>query len=539
MKRLIKNLLPVAAFALTFGISSCNFMEISPEDPDVITEVTPEQLLTKCYANIGMAGQGGANGDCDIDGLDGGTTGFVRQLFNANELTTDEAVCGWGDEGISAFVYNSYDASHPMLRGFYYRLLFGVTICNEYLTKFGDREAQMAAEARFLRALNYYELMDCFGNVPFTTEVSSNKPKQIKRAELFKWIESELTDIDKNLADPKPKSSKDKGYGRVDKAAAWLLLARMYINAEVYTGTARWNDAKTFAKKVMDSGYQIYKRAQTDPQGQVWSAYQQLFMGDNGENGAYVEAIFPILQDGITTTSWGTTLYLMSGSSDKNVCVKKDGSTGNGTTEAWGGNRCRPDLIAKFFPRKDAPAVNAYAMPEAAGDDRAIFDAVGRTLDNVEIGTFKNGFATCKFNNYKVTGETGSSATFADADFFFFRRAEANLIFAEADARLNGGTTTNEGAAAFNELRKRANAGTKAAYSLNDICDEWSREFYFEGLRRPTLIRFNRFGGNNNYTWQWKGGAYEGTRFSEKKNIFAIPTQDLTVNENLKQNPGY
>jgi hypothetical protein len=127
MKAIYKNIIPAAALVLTLGMSSCSdILEISPKDPDVVTNIQATQLFNKCYANIAVAGQGGANGDSDIDGLDGGTTGYVRQLFNANELTTDEAICGWGDEGIAAFDYNTYDSSHPMLRGFYYRLNFGV-----------------------------------------------------------------------------------------------------------------------------------------------------------------------------------------------------------------------------------------------------------------------------------------------------------------------------------------------------------------------------------------------------------------------------
>ncbi len=540
MKTYIKNILPAAALALTFGMSSCSdVLEISPKDPDIVTKVTASQLMNKCYANIGMAGQGGANGDCDIDGLDGGTTGYVRQMFNANELTTDESICGWGDEGIAAFDFNNYDSSHPMLRGFYYRLYFGVTVCNQYLTQFADEDATMTAEVRFLRALNYYELMDCFGNVPFTTVVSSESPKQIQRADLYKWIESELLDIEGSLSQAQPKKEGEAGYGRVDQAACWMLLARLYLNAEVYTGKAEWSKAKEYAQKVMNSPYKLYTTAKKDPSGQTWSAYQQLFMGDNGTNGASVEGIFPIVQDGLTTTSWGTSLFLMAGSEDKDVCVKIDGTKGNNTDQSWGGNRCRPDLIRKFFPRNDAPNVNAYLMPETAGDDRAIFDGEGRILDNTEVGSFKNGFATVKFNNFKTDGSTGHSSTFADADFFFFRAAEAYLIFAEADARLNGNKVTTDGINALNALRTRANAEPKSSWTMKEICDEWSREFYFEGIRRPTLIRFGYFGGNNNYTWQWKGGAYEGTQFSSNKNVFAIPTQDMTVNENLVQNPGY
>ena len=83
MKAIYKNIIPAAALVLTLGMSSCSdILEISPKDPDVVTNIQATQLFNKCYANIAVAGQGGANGDSDIDGLDGGTTGYVRQLFN-------------------------------------------------------------------------------------------------------------------------------------------------------------------------------------------------------------------------------------------------------------------------------------------------------------------------------------------------------------------------------------------------------------------------------------------------------------------------
>lgn len=541
MKQLIKNIFPAVVLVLSMGLSSCDILEVEPLDPNKTTQIKSSQLFNKCYANFAVSGNKGAeDNDCDIAGLDGGTTGYVRQLFNANELTTDEAICGWGDEGLSSFCYNAYDASHPMLRGFYYRLYFGVTVCNQYLDRFSSEDATKTAEVRFLRALNYFELLDLYGNVPFTLAADGNNPTQIKRADLFNWLVKELKEIEPALSEPKAKKSSDAGYGRVDKAAAWMLLARLYLNAEVYTGTAHWADAQTYAKRVIGSDYKLYSTASTDPNGQKWSAYQKLFLGDNGESGASVEGIFPILQQGNRTTSYGVTTFLMAGCMDGSVCVKKDGTTGNNISQTWGGNRCRPDLIAKFFPQNDAPNVNAYAMPDAANDDRAIFDGVGRTVENTEVGTFTNGFAVGKFSNWKSDGSTATDSKFPDTDFFFFRVAEAYLIDAECDARLNGGNTTATGTADINALRTRANAQTRTgSFSLRDICDEWSREFYFEGLRRPTLIRFGYFGGSNSYMWQWKGGTKAGRNFDARKNIFAIPTTDLTVNSNLTQNDGY
>ena len=544
MKTFFKTIIPAAALALTMGFSSCaDDLHVDPINPNLTTNVEASQLFNKCYANMIMQGNGGANGDCDIVASDGGSSTLVRQLFNHNELTTDEAICGWNDPSISALDYNTYDASADFTRILYYRLFFGIPLCNQYIQKFGNQDATKTAEVRFLRALFYYELMDCFGNPPFTLDASGSTPKQIKRADLFKWLETELKEIEPQLSDAKPKTSSEAGYGRVDKAAAWLLLARMYLNAEVYTGTPRWADAQTYAKKVMDSPYKLYTAPKKDPSGRTWSAYQQLFMGDNGENGASVEAIFPLLQDGLKTTAWGGSAFFIASTTDDKVHIKDANTAGTGITEQWGGNRMRPELVAKFFPKGDAPQIGAYAMPEAAGDDRAIFDGEGRLLDNVEVGTFNNGFAVCKFVNFKTDGTPGHNSQFPDADYFFMRSAEAYLIYAEADARLHGNNTTSKGTDAINALRKRAHASTRtganASYSLDDICDEWSREFYFEGLRRPTLVRFGRFGGNTSYTWTWKGGVKAGGSFAATKNIFPIPSNDKTVNGNLIQNPGY
>ena len=541
MNTKFKYMFSAAALLLSVGLSSCTGdLDVKPIDPNLNTkENTPaESSFNKCYAHIAMAGNGGANGDCDVDGIDGGTSGYIRQLFNSQELPTDEAICSWGDEGVANFNFNTYDASNPMLKGFYNRLYVGITYCNQYLSDYGDYNATMSAEVRFIRALNYYYLLDEWGNVPFTTAISSTKPPRIKRADLYKWLVGELKEIEQGLNEPQPKVSSTQGYGRVDKAAAWLLLARLYMNAEVYTGTADWADAKTYAKKVIDSPYKLY----TAKKGQ-WSAYQQLFMGDNGENGSSVEAIFPILQDGKKTTSWGTTLFLMAGCNDNKERVKSATEKGNNTTEGWAGNRMRPDLVQKFFPNNDAPNISAYAMPAAADDDRALFDGDGRNVTNGDdengVKVFTNGFSVCKFNNFKTDGSAGHDSKFPDADFFLMRAAEAYLMYAEADARQNGGTTTADGAKYINELRSRAHATTHTAYSLRQICDEWSREFYFEGLRRTTLIRFGYFGGNVNYNWSWKGGVKNGRNFDAHFNLFPIPTSDLTANGNLAQNPGY
>ena len=360
-----KYIFGAAALMLSMSVTSCvNDLDVSPIDPSTSMESNPEALFNKCYANFAVAGNGGANGDCDIDGLDGGTTGYWRQMFNANELTSDEAFCGWGDEGISDFCNNSWGASHPMLKGYYYRLFFGVTMCNFYLAECADYNETMTAEVRFLRAFHYLQLLDCFGkNVPFITEMSSEMAMPAEGNQVYDFIESELLEAEPLLLEPKARRYGQEGYGRADKAAAWLLLSRLYLNAGVYTGTPQWQKAADYAKKVItQSGRKLCTTpgstfTTNEGDSRQWSAYQKLFMGDNGETDAADEAILALLQDGVTTTSWGTSLFAMASTFKADMNLVK-GQTANGTSENWAGNRARRDLVAKFFNGDASTAPN-------------------------------------------------------------------------------------------------------------------------------------------------------------------------------------
>lgn len=542
------------AIVMSMGLNSCvKDLDVEPIDPSLQNDVTAEQLFNKCYSVFATSGNNGGDDNVDVAGLDGGFQHKFRQMWNSNELTTDEAICGWGDEGISSYCHNSYDASHPMLRGYYYGLCIGITFCNQYLEVFNDYDATMSAEIRFLRAFQFYLLTDAFGNIPFTTKISGDNPEQYSRAQVCEFIESELKDIigegsgSQVLSDPMPKNYGQEGFGRVDKAAAWMLLARLYLNSQVYTGTPRWAEARDYAKKVMDSSYKLftndYEGVGIDGVTRKFSAYQMLFMGDNGTNGAMVEAVFPVIQYGTRTTSWGGSNFLICSTFDGDMHpYPYDATEVNGlyNNSTWGGNRARPDLIKKFFSDIEAPEGHAYDVAAAAGDDRALFETEGRHLNVENESDFKYGYATAKFTNFKCDGSKGSDITFADAQLMYMRAAEAYLTYAEAVTRLAGsGAAPADAVDAINKVRERAHATKKASYSLNDILDEWSREFYFEGRRRVDLIRFGKFGGTTDYKWQWKGGAYAGRDFEAYRNVFAIPNDDILANPNLKQNEGY
>ena len=514
---MIKSLLPAAALALTLGTTSCvGDLDVDPTiDKSTSMVFERDQVFAKIYANMALTGQQGPAGNADIADIDEGTSDFFRQLWNMNELATDEAICCWSDAGIPEYNFAGWDASHGMITCMYYRLYFGITLANSFLQQTeGDASAaQQRAEARFLRALYYYYAMDFYGNVPFLTVLSTENAPQAKRADVYAFIEKELKECVEDMGEPK-----SVAYGRADKAAAWMLLARLYLNAEVYTGQAQWEKAAEYADKVMKSGYKLC------------SNYRNLFMGDNNTNGAEAEIILPILQDGVQTQNYGGSLFLIASTHSPKI------NEPLGTSEAWAGNRCRPQLIKKFFPNSDAPTVSTEEMVRAANDDRALFYGTDRTLEIKEVGVFDEGFACTKFTNAYSDGSTPHDPKFVDMDVPFIRLAEAYLTYAEAKTRLGDKTVAKK---AIDALRNRANAKTQPEYDLNAICDEWAREFAFEGRRRMDLVRFGKFGGNSDYVWDWKGGVKEGTNFAAYKNIYGIPTKDIVANDNLDQNDGY
>lgn len=542
MKRYIKSALaPAAALLISLASTSClNDLDKEPISPKIDLNVNNDGLLNKCYANFGINGNGSgddSDSDPDVKGFtDNGMTGLVRAMFNMNELPTDEATCSWGD-GLQELNSAKFDPSHPWVKLYYTRLTLGITFCNQYLEVAGGEDKQKTAECRFLRAMQYYLLMDAYGNVGFSTTLE--KPHRMERAELYKWLVEELNAIEPDLAEPRVKTGSDADYGRVDKAACWLLLSRLYLNAEVYTGNAEWQKAKDYAKKVMESPYDI----NTTSAGR-WSAYQLVFMADNDRTAASKEILFPIVNISGKTRSYGNSLFLIAACFDPAMHANPDDATGsNGLVgQQWIGLHPRTALLKKFFPSSVAPEVPSYEMTAQAGDDRATFWGEGRTYEIENITKSAEGYGVCKFLNYNSDNSTNTDPSFADMDWPFMRAAEAYLNYAEADARLNGGKTSQEGTRVLNKLRERANASTRAessSYSLNEICDEWAREFYFEGMRRTTLIRFGLFGGNTGYNWDWKGGEQAGKDFEAYKNLYPIPLTQLQSNSNLKQNPGY
>src|SRR5690606_29506512 len=242
-----------------------------------------KSALAKLYAGYAVTGQQGPAGNPDLDpnDIDEGFSQFTRSLFNLNELTTDHAVCGWGDPGLPDLHGQYWSASNDFSNAMYNRLGQEVSFCNSFIenaSQLSDEVVQTyIAEARFLRAYAYYNLIDLFGNVPIQTTVATTLPVQNSREEVFNFVEAELLEVQDLLL-----GSGQNEYGRVDQVAAWSLLSRLYLNAEVWTGTPRYSDCITYSNMVMNSSYTI----NMNDANNNGTAYDELFLADNNTNGA-------------------------------------------------------------------------------------------------------------------------------------------------------------------------------------------------------------------------------------------------------------
>ncbi len=474
-------------------------------------------VLAKLYGSFAVAGNSRGDGDPDMASSTA-SWGYLRVYFNMQEVPTDEVIYTWaGGDNMVDLQFMKWGASDTWVSAMYYRIYYSIAVANEFLrnatderlASFSEVDKEVikiyAAEARFLRSLAYSHAMDLYGNVPFVTEkdpVGAFFPPRIIRTDLFSFIEKELLEISDIL--PVPLQNE---YGRVSRAAAWSLLAKNYLNAEVYTGTAKNADCLTYSKKVIDAGYSI----ETD--------YKKLFNADNDKRKH--EIIFPIEADVNHTTSWGATTYLVNG-----PIVGSMVSANYGVLSGWSSFRTLREFVGLF----------------EVNDSRGDFWKDGQSLDVDDPSTSSQGYSIVKYTNLNDNATSKTDEGMVNTDFPMIRLADVYLMYAEAAIRSGSGNLT--GALGYvNVLRQRAFKGisgniTANQLTLDFILAERGRELFWEATRRTDLIRFGRF-TTNSYLWQWKGGVVNGMAVDKKYNLYPIPSTDLSANPNLIQNQGY
>lgn len=518
---------------------------------DVYTSLANyEAVLGKIYAAMVTSGQGKGGDNKDMESVLNKGAGFdyMRMFINMQECGTDEFASTWlTGEQTTGLTYLSWDANDAWVSDMYYRIYYNIALCNEFLrnansASFSGADAEKMkeykAEVRFMRALFYYHALDFYRNIPMVTEndpVGSYIPPRYTPQQTFDYIESELKDC---VGDMLPASTCP--YGQASQGAAYTLLAKLYLNSEVYTGVAKYPECKEACDKVMSMGYSLE------------SDYSKLFNADNDKRTN--EIIFALPVSAEHTVSWGSSTYLVCG--QVSMSNANQNVADYGVTAGWSEFRLRPEFVDKF----------TQTDIDGNGDKRCKFFTNGQSKDVTSMTDETAGYLSEKWSNLKDDGTTASNTGDAgvDTDFPLFRLADVYLMYAECVVRLHndwdnwaGGSdatdptviaSRKQGAIYWiNLLRERAygkdengnpkgqvwkeNFSSKDAF-LQFILDERARELYHEGYRRTDLIRYGQF-TTNKYIWQWKGGVHDGQAVDSKYNIYPIPNTELTANPNL------
>ena len=536
----IKNIFSAVAAAamLTACVGDLNTIPLNPTDVTSETAYGADeegyvQGLTKIYFQLV------SNNTQDLQVADGGASEFIRAFWSTQEVTADAAKCAWGDAWVNDLNNCTWkgDVLNDAVYAVYVRTLQGITYVNEYLRQTSDanlstrgcsadvkaKVQQYRAEARFLRAFFYWAAMDTFGQVPFSTEDTQfgggYNPPQKPATEIFDFVVSELEDL---ASDASAMPAAQANYPRADKGSVLGLLARVYLNAEVYTGTAKWAEAKAACEKIYSLGYALAP------------THAELFRGDNGENpDAKKEILFAASYNAEHTQSYGGTTYLtLSTLSGDDGAVNITGINGG-----WAGNRVPDHYVQTYF----APTAADFATGEYTVADKRgqYFYIKGRTQSMQDnLNTFLNGWSCIKFNNVPHDMDavdyaaTAATKNFSDIDWPLIRLGEIHLIYAEACMHAGGNAS-----AQIKALADRAGVAAPSTIDEDFLMAESARELMWEGHRRTDLIRYNKW--ISGYNWTYKGGNFGGQDLPSHFNVFPVPSTELATNLDLQQNPGY
>ncbi|MNX65210.1 SusD family protein [compost metagenome] len=535
----MKKYILITILALTTVFQSCtDDLNVVSKDDDVLSSdvlfSTPDgykKAFAGVYGNLTLTGVLGPD-NSSLEGVDAGTSQFTRCLLYLQELTTDELVWSYENDGGTAELQrNIWTPANPVILGMFSRTMVSVAYANEFLRQStpeklssrGIADATTLAdielyrkEVRVLRAYAYYNMMDLFGKAPMYTEndpVNFTGP-EFNRKQLFDFIETELKAVLPDL-----KAARTNEYGRLDQSMARMILAKMYLNAQVYIQENRFNDCITMCNEIIAGGYTLKPK------------YLDNFKADNNTS---QEIIFGIQSDGAVSQNWGATTVLTNGQ----IGAWENNGADFGIGGWTGALRIRKEFAQKFDGTKFSQDTRNTIGKGVQGDP-----GKQRSIDIEDIGVKTQGYILSKFSNKTSTGVNGISSTYADTDFPLFRLADVYLMYAEATLRGGNGTTT-QALNYVNALRQRANSNstvgniTLSELTLDFLIDERARELHWEAHRRQDLIRFGKYTGGS-YNWAWKGNSSKGISIPSYMSVFPIPEGSLGANRNLTQNTGY
>lgn len=580
MKSINKILFGASLFAMSGLVSCVGDLDQLPDDPNSTTannfKDNPKEYLAgvmaKCYSGIAVSGQGGPDGSSDISGLDGGTSQWSRAIFMLNEFTTDECNWIWADVGVFDLCTGTWGSSNANIFGTYSRLYTHIAICNDFIRLTRDlgtydisldaetqKEVdQFVLEARALRDLSYYYVIDFFGNAAIAWDdmAYGEVPAQTTRTELFNKVTTDLEDVLASWPDNLNKNS--VVYGRIGKDAVEALLCRYYLNSEVFTGTPQWNKVTEHAEKIIarhqGGGYQNSGLA--NDYLAVFCGNNDMFMPGGSLSASQNEILWGIPYNSEYTQPYGGTEFLLA-APVKNMGDPSNPSEGfmecsyYGTNQNWACMHARQQFSDKFsFVNGVSSDGRTYLWATEPMGFRAVNEA---------FSEFTDGYPAIKFTNCMAESDgtlprwidpvsglnrvgvqpVASTSKFPDTDLPIIRLADVYLMYAEA--ALRGGGDTSKALTYVNYIRGRAGVAPWNAVelTLNNLLDERARELYWENVRRTDLVRFDKFTGSS-YLWSWKNNMANGGAIPDYMKIFPIPSDVIaTYGSAYKQNPGY
>lgn len=479
--------------------------ELLAKDPNAI-----EGVLSRLYASFALSGPSGP-GSSDISD-DAGESPFLRGIINLQDFTADGMKNRWGDDGLDQLTTTSkWTSNNKFFRYLYNRIYYTVPQCNNLLNVLESASTStpesVKSEVRFLRSLAYFYLIDTFGKGVLATEENfgtSEYLPQVSRQELFAYVEAELLAIEPTIGD-------NNGYGRANTFVVDMLLSKLYLNAEVYTGTERYSDAAVYLKKIIKEG--------------GYSLESNFLKNFSGNNDSSTEIIFPLIADPVISQSYGNTTYIINGSlSPDTMPILQFGAA-----EGWQGHRATSAWYGLFGDLGASSDVRA-----------SLFWTAGHEYIMTDYKEWTDGYPSIKFRNNDLNDTPSSGTSFSGTDFPLYRLSDVYLMYAECALRGASDTTMSDALNYVNMVRTRssANSISLSELDLDFIIDERGRELNLEGHRRTDLIRFGKFTGGS-YLWPWKGNTANGAAIPESYNVFPIPQSAIDANPNLKQNSGY
>lgn len=540
---------------VSLGLSACTGdLDLMPTDPEKVTQENfkddPEGAMDALMGDVYLQfATYGADGNASVSGTDGGMTTFQRALFILQEVPTDEA--NWlpsGDADYGMIQYGIAVPNNVIMYCIYSRLMINVAVCNDFIQSANDnifgelsaaakeKQQEYIRQCRILRAACYYYLIDLWGNVGYADEnlKLGDIAPQLPRAELFNIVTKELEDVVKEYG-----SNTKQYWGYVGKEVAEALLVKFYLNAEVYTGTSRWDEciyhAENIIRRHQNAGFEANDGTLT---GLCYN-YNQAFCANNRQyaNGGaspISENIWVIPQDTKNLDSYANSMFLIAG---------WIGGEQNGMynfSEAWKCMSTRPEFAALFSWDS--------SMSESE-DQRVKWWCTSKQGFNFEKLTYdqgawgNNGYLAIKYTNWYLNenGEIDTNVTqpmttgFIDNDYAVIRLAEIYLSAAEASMQLGDSNTALK---YVNYIRERAGLQDWGLedLSFNSLYDERARELYTENCRRTDLIRAGRW--ISGYNWTWKNNVQGGQDFPAHYNLYPLPTTTVELS-GYKQNPGY